>query len=61
MAQQYSDPTAIKRMRDGNCPECGYATISHTGAGGPAGCSLTDNGVAQRIEAQRVADTEAGA
>lgn len=48
MAQSYSDPTARRRMRKGLCPECGGTPSAHDGWGG-AGCSLTDNGVADRI------------
>lgn len=49
MAQRYSDPLALARMDDGRCPECGGAPREHDGAGGNWGCTLTDNGVAQRI------------
>lgn len=47
-AQRYSDPLAQKRMADGRCPECGAPVSRHDGWGGP-GCSLTDNGAAERI------------
>lgn len=49
MAQAYTDPIAIERMQSGLCPECGTPASDHNGRGGPKGCSLTDNGVAQRI------------
>lgn len=48
MAQRYENPIALARMEAGHCPECGNLPSSHDGWGGP-GCSLTDNGVAQRI------------
>jgi hypothetical protein len=48
MAQRYTDFLALKRMSEGKCPECGNDVDAHDGRGGP-GCSLTDNGVAQRI------------
>jgi hypothetical protein len=35
------------------CPECGADISQHDGAGGPNGCTLTDNGVAQRLHAAR--------
>jgi uncharacterized Zn finger protein (UPF0148 family) len=54
-AQRYTDPVARQRMAAGRCPECGREMFEHTGWGGPAGCSLTDNGVAERI-AQYQAD-----
>jgi hypothetical protein len=41
-------------MAAGLCPECGDPPGAHTGWGG-VGCSLTDNGVADRI-AQHQAD-----
>jgi hypothetical protein len=56
MAQTYTNPTAIERMREGNCPECGGPPFRHDGWGGPRGCSLTDNGVADRIAQQRRLD-----
>jgi hypothetical protein len=49
MPQHYTDPLAVARMARGRCPECGWVREAHTGWGGPYGCSLTDNGVAQRI------------
>lgn len=48
MAQRYTDPTALERMKAGVCPECGYTPESHTGWGSGV-CTLTDNGVAERI------------
>lgn len=47
-AQRYIDVTARLRMANNQCPECGTAVEEHSGWGGP-GCTLTDNGVAQRI------------
>jgi hypothetical protein len=35
-------------MKNGLCPECGEIP-EHHGGWGAAGCSLTDNGVAERI------------
>lgn len=52
MTQTYNQSLALGRMRDGLCPECGNAVDKHTGWGGP-GCTLTDNGVAERIAAFR--------
>ena len=48
-AQRYNSPAALKWMAAGNCPECGQPADSHTGWGSP-GCSLTDNGVAERLQ-----------
>ena len=54
MASLYEQsPTAMRRLAEGKCPECGHNTDEHTGWGGPNGCTLTDNGVAQRIHAYR--------
>lgn len=50
MAQAYTDPVALERMAGGRCPECGGETREHGGWGGPGGCSLTDTGVAARID-----------
>lgn len=47
-AQRYTNPVALERMKAGKCPECGEPVDAHGGLGG-ARCSLTDNGVAQRI------------
>lgn len=44
----YADPTAYDRALRGMCPECGELPLLHDGWGGP-GCTLTDNGVAQRL------------
>ncbi len=53
MAQAYAHhPVALERMAKGLCPECGHLPSAHDGWGGPA-CSLTDNGVAQRLHAYR--------
>lgn len=49
MAQRYTQPLALERLAAKSCPECGYRIYEHDGWGGPNGCSLTDNGVAQRI------------
>lgn len=54
-AQRYTSPVARECMAAGNCPECGEPPSAHTGWGGPHGCTLTDNGVADRI-AQYQAD-----
>jgi hypothetical protein len=66
--QTYTDPRALERLRNGQCPECGGTTYAHGGWGGPRGCSLTDNGVAHRIayqaqldEAAAVPNTDPGA
>lgn len=48
MAQRYTHPVALLRMSRGLCPECGLGVDEHTGWGN-AVCSLTDNGVADRI------------
>ena len=55
MTQTYTDPVRITRMREGKCPECGDPPDQHGGWGGRA-CSLTDNGVAERIYHQRQLD-----
>jgi hypothetical protein len=47
-------------MATGTCPECGSPVSAHDGWGGPAGCSLTDNGAAARI-AQYQADQDSAA
>ncbi len=44
----YSE-VAKGRMDKNGCPECGAPVSAHDGWGGPSGCTLTDNGVAQRI------------
>lgn len=49
MAQKYTSKTARERMAKGLCPECGRQVADHAGWGS-AGCSLTDEGVADRIE-----------
>lgn len=50
MGQQYPlRSTAAARLARGVCPECGAPVGMHDGLGGPHGCTLTDNGVAQRI------------
>jgi hypothetical protein len=53
VSQRYTQPLALTRMADGRCPECGTYPENHDGWGGPRGCSLTDNGVAQRIHQYR--------
>lgn len=54
-AQVYTSPTSLAWLAKGRCPECGGKASEHTGWG-RAGCSLTDNGVAARIdEFQRAA------
>jgi hypothetical protein len=57
MSQRYAHPYALSRMADGRCPECGFEPFRHDGWGGPAGCTLTDAGVSQRV-AQYRADQE---
>lgn len=52
-AQTYTDKAARSRMQAGRCPECGYGPTSHDGGGGPGWCTLTDNGVAARIDQYR--------
>lgn len=59
MAQRYTDPLALRRMREGRCPECGQEQRVHTGWGA-VGCSLSDNGVAERIHAYRQDRAEKG-
>jgi hypothetical protein len=54
-AQSYDGATPLARMSDGRCPECGGYPQEHDGWGGPNGCTLTDNGVAQRIAQYRKA------
>jgi hypothetical protein len=58
MAQRYTDLRALDRMDRGLCPECGGTVTQHTGWG-RGDCSLTDNGVAERV-AQFHRDREAG-
>lgn len=53
MTQRYTTEQALAWLAAGCCPECGGRTGEHTGWGGPRGCSLTDNGVAQRVHAHR--------
>jgi len=60
-AQRYTDPIAIKRMRDDKCPECGGTPESHTDSAAfwiPRGndCSLRPHGVVERIAWQRHLD-----
>ena len=57
MSQTYTDPQARERMAARLCPECGELPSWHSGWGGPNGCTLTDNGAAQRI-AQFLRDTQ---
>jgi hypothetical protein len=56
-AQHYDSQVARERMSRGRCPECGGEVDDHGGLGGP-GCSLTDNGVFQRIEQYRREEAE---
>jgi hypothetical protein len=49
MVQVYTSEVARNRMFIGLCPECASSPSAHTGAGGPGGCTLTDNGVVERI------------
>lgn len=52
MAQRYSHPTALERMAEGNCPECGLTPQSHLSDSRfwvPRLCDLTDYGVTNRI------------
>jgi len=46
--QRYTNPIALQRMAEGNCPECGQPEKLH-GGWGLGSCSLTDTGVAARI------------
>lgn len=57
MTQTYTDALAVARMRNRRCPECGRTVNDHSGSGGPGGCLLTDNGVAQRVHEQRQRDS----
>jgi len=59
MTQRYTNPISLQRLAEGNCPECGFAEDQHDGHGGPLWCTLTDNGVAQRLAAYR-ADQKRG-
>jgi len=52
VTQRYTSKTALERMEKGLCPECGRTEADHAGWGS-AGCSLTDNGVADRIAQYR--------
>lgn len=52
IGQRYPAGIAHEWMAQGLCPECGHQTDDHTGWG-LGSCSLTDNGVAQRIEQYR--------
>ena len=56
-AQRYTHPTTLARLAEGRCPECGHRVDRHDGCGGPNGCTLTDNGVARRINQYRFAVT----
>lgn len=52
MAQRYTDPTALERMADNLCPECGMPGSSHSTSSlfwERYGCSLRPDGVADRI------------
>ncbi len=48
MTQRYSDITALRRMKDGLCPECGQEPKVHAGWGA-IGCSLGVRAVLDRI------------
>lgn len=50
MTQRYQNRLALDRMSRLCCPECGEPVGSHGGRGSPR-CSLTDNGVVDRIAA----------
>lgn len=50
MTQHYTERGARARMQAGLCPECGRRPNLHDGGGGPHGCTLTDNGVTERID-----------
>ena len=57
-AQRYTHPTALQRMADQHCPECGLGLDTHsddTRFWIPRHCDLTRVGVEQRI-AQYEAD-----
>lgn len=63
MAQRYTHPLAIERMRANTCPECGGTAESHTNSVAfwiPRGndCSLLPDGVADRIQQRRADDEE---
>jgi hypothetical protein len=47
MAQRYTNPIALDRMKDGLCPECARAPEQHTGP--MSDCTLTEHGVHERI------------
>lgn len=57
MAQRYSDPTSLARMKFGACPECGGTPELHLDEKRfwhrPAGCDLTREGVVDRIAQYR--------
>lgn len=46
MAQRYTDPVALERMREGNCPECGDSPDKHLDH---PGCSLTVHDALTRV------------
>ena len=61
MTQTYSHPTAIARMRQGLCPECGISPERHTNDSRfwiprPLDCDLLQEGVTARIAKQREID-----
>lgn len=60
MTQRYTHPVAVGWMETGGCPECGGKPEEHTGGGGPWGCTLTDNGAAQRIAAYQADQAKEG-
>lgn len=53
MTQRYTSKAALERMEKGLCPECGRKAPEHTGFGTLSGCSLSENGVKDRIEQYR--------
>ena len=61
-AQRYSHPTALQRMGNGLCPECGEASSAHLDDPRfwlPRRCDLMPHGVVERInqyEADRAED-----
>jgi rubredoxin len=48
VTQRYSDITALRRMKDGLCPECGQQPKVHAGWAA-IGCSLGVRAVLERI------------
>jgi hypothetical protein len=62
MAQRYRHTTALARMAEGRCPECGEVPAAHSNSPEfwlPRRCDLTFDGVGDRI-AQHQSDIASG-